>query len=115
MVHTLIAVHTDEGVLGVGSVFTSEALARASLDVLWPLVAGETHSSRSGLARSYTGPRFGWDGRRYHSYDRGDRHRPLGHIGSSHRAARGPAARGPVARPGYCLCLGVDGRAGANR
>ena len=26
---------------GVGSVFTSEALARASLDVLWPLVAGE--------------------------------------------------------------------------
>ena len=41
VVHTLIAVHTDEGVLGVGSVFTSEALVRASLDVLWPLVAGE--------------------------------------------------------------------------
>ena len=41
VVHTLIAVHTDEGLLGVGSVFTSEALVRASLDVLWPLVAGE--------------------------------------------------------------------------
>lgn len=41
IVHTLIAVHTDEGVSGVGSVFSSEALVRAALDVLKPLCLGD--------------------------------------------------------------------------
>lgn len=41
VVHTLVAVHTDEGAVGIGSVFSSEALVRASLDVLRPLVLGE--------------------------------------------------------------------------
>jgi D-galactarolactone cycloisomerase len=40
VVHTLIAVHTDEGVTGVGSVFSSEALVQASLEVLKPLCVG---------------------------------------------------------------------------
>lgn len=40
-VHTLIAVHTDEGPVGLGSVFTNEALVRASLAVLEPLYHGE--------------------------------------------------------------------------
>jgi L-alanine-DL-glutamate epimerase-like enolase superfamily enzyme len=40
-VHTLIAVITDEGIVGWGSVFTSEDLVRASLSVLRPLFAGE--------------------------------------------------------------------------
>ncbi len=40
-VHTLIAVHTDIGVTGYGSVFTSGELARAGLAVLEPLFAGE--------------------------------------------------------------------------
>ena len=40
-VHTLIAVHTDEGVIGLGSVFTNDALVRASLEVLEPLYKGE--------------------------------------------------------------------------
>ncbi len=40
-VHTLIAVHTDEGLTGVGSVFTSEELVQASLRVLEPLYANE--------------------------------------------------------------------------
>ncbi len=40
-VHTLIAVHTDEGTVGLGSVFTNDALVRAALDVLQPLYAGE--------------------------------------------------------------------------
>ena len=42
VVHTLITVHTDDGRVGLGSVFTSEALVRASLDVLSDLVIGET-------------------------------------------------------------------------
>lgn len=40
-VHTLIAVHTDEGVIGLGSVFTNDALVQASLAVLEPLFRGE--------------------------------------------------------------------------
>jgi len=40
-VHTLIAVHTDEGITGVGSVFTSDDLVRASLQLLEPMARGE--------------------------------------------------------------------------
>ncbi|HVR83517.1 MAG TPA: mandelate racemase/muconate lactonizing enzyme family protein, partial [Planctomycetota bacterium] len=40
-VHTLVAVHTDEGLTGVGSVFTSDDLVRASLAVLEPMARGE--------------------------------------------------------------------------
>ena len=36
-VHTLIAVLTDEGLTGIGSVFTSDDLVRAALKVLEPL------------------------------------------------------------------------------
>lgn len=42
VVHTLVVVHTDAGVFGVGSVFTSEALVKAALDVLSPLLIGES-------------------------------------------------------------------------
>ena len=41
-VHTLIAVHTDQGAVGLGSVFTNDALVQASLKVLEPLFMGET-------------------------------------------------------------------------
>jgi D-galactarolactone cycloisomerase len=40
-VHTLIAVHTDEGLTGWGSVFTNDQLVRAALAVLEPLYRGE--------------------------------------------------------------------------
>jgi D-galactarolactone cycloisomerase len=40
-VHTLVAVHTDEGITGVGSVFTSDDLVRASLNLLEPMARGE--------------------------------------------------------------------------
>ncbi|MBN8422834.1 MAG: mandelate racemase/muconate lactonizing enzyme family protein [Verrucomicrobia bacterium] len=40
-VHTLIAVHTDEGIVGLGSVFTNDALVRSALAVLEPLYRGE--------------------------------------------------------------------------
>ena len=40
-VHTLIAVHTDEGVVGYGSVFTNHLLVEAALRVLEPLYRGE--------------------------------------------------------------------------
>jgi D-galactarolactone cycloisomerase len=40
-VHTLIAVHTDEGTVGLGSVFTNDQLVRAALGILEPLFRGE--------------------------------------------------------------------------
>jgi D-galactarolactone cycloisomerase len=40
-VHTLLAVHTDDGAVGLGSVFTNEALVKAALAVLEPLYRGE--------------------------------------------------------------------------
>ncbi|MDB6168508.1 MAG: Mandelate racemase/muconate lactonizing protein [Verrucomicrobia bacterium] len=40
-VHTLVAVHTDEGLVGIGSAFTNDALVRAALAVLEPLYRGE--------------------------------------------------------------------------
>ena len=40
-VHTLVAVHTDDGAVGLGSVFTNDALVKASLAILEPLYRGE--------------------------------------------------------------------------
>src|SRR5881409_2312344 len=40
-VHTLVAVHTDEGPIGLGSVFTNDALVHAALAVMEPLYRGE--------------------------------------------------------------------------
>jgi len=40
-VHTLVAVITDEGVIGLGSVFANDGLVRAALAVLEPLYRGE--------------------------------------------------------------------------
>ncbi len=39
--HTLVEVHTDEGLIGVGSCFTSQALVDAALSLLRPLLLGE--------------------------------------------------------------------------
>ena len=40
-VHTLIAVHTDEGITGLGSVFTNDDLVRGALHVMEKLYLGE--------------------------------------------------------------------------
>jgi D-galactarolactone cycloisomerase len=40
-VHTLVAVHTDTGQVGLGSVFTNVGLVRAALAILEPLYRGE--------------------------------------------------------------------------
>jgi hypothetical protein len=40
-IHTLIAVFTDEGVTGYGSVYTNDALVRGALGVLEPLIRDE--------------------------------------------------------------------------
>lgn len=41
VVHTLVAVHTDDGETGIGSVFTSHGLVEASLELLRPVLVGQ--------------------------------------------------------------------------
>src|SRR5438034_9310389 len=41
-VHTLVAVQTEEGLTGMGSVFTSDHLVRGALKLLEPLLLGES-------------------------------------------------------------------------
>lgn len=41
IVHTLVAVHTDDGTVGIGSAFTSESLVRGAIDLLSPHLLGE--------------------------------------------------------------------------
>lgn len=40
-VHTLVAVHTDEGITGLGSVFTNDAVVRAAIALMEPLFRNE--------------------------------------------------------------------------
>lgn len=42
VVHTLVAVHTDTGRVGIGSAFTSEKLIRAAIDLLSPQIVGQS-------------------------------------------------------------------------
>jgi D-galactarolactone cycloisomerase len=41
VVHSLVTVRTDEGIAGIGSVFSNDGLVRAAVEVLAPLVIGE--------------------------------------------------------------------------
>ena len=62
IVHTLLTVHTDEGLIGVGSVFTSEALVLASLQLLNDLVIGEEALEPSRVTEKLHQNTF-WQGR----------------------------------------------------
>ena len=60
-VHTLIAVHTDAGITGHGSVFTNGGLVAAALKVLEPLYAGrERAGARARLGEAASEHASGW-------------------------------------------------------
>jgi D-galactarolactone cycloisomerase len=61
-VHTLIAVHTDEGITGWGSVFTNDLLVRGSLQVLEPLCLGENPMEPERVSEKLHAHTF-WQGR----------------------------------------------------
>lgn len=62
IVHTLVAVHTDEGIVGVGSAFTSEALVRGAIDPLSPHLIGENPQEVERLTETLHQTAF-WMGR----------------------------------------------------
>ena len=61
-VHTLIAVHTDEGPIGLGSVFTNDSLVRGALQLLEPLYRGETALEPERVSETLHQHTF-WQGR----------------------------------------------------
>jgi L-alanine-DL-glutamate epimerase-like enolase superfamily enzyme len=61
-VHTLIAIRTDEGSIGLGSVFANDSLVRAALHVLEPLYRGETALEPERLTEKLHQNTF-WQGR----------------------------------------------------
>ena len=60
--HTLIEVHTDEGVIGVGSCFTSKALIDGAMTLLNPLVIGESAIEPERVSEKLRQMTF-WQGR----------------------------------------------------
>lgn len=60
--HTLIAIHSDTGLVGVGSVFTHEALVRGAIEVLRDLLIGRELTSPSALTEDLHQHTF-WMGR----------------------------------------------------
>ncbi|MGE3831827.1 MAG: mandelate racemase/muconate lactonizing enzyme family protein [Parvibaculaceae bacterium] len=61
-VHALMAVHTEEGITGYGSVFTNGGLVEAALKVLEPLYAGENALEPERVAEKLNQNTF-WMGR----------------------------------------------------
>ena len=62
VVHTLIAVHTDEGQVGIGSSFTSEALVLGALELLRPLLIGASAHDPARVTEDLHQHTF-WQGR----------------------------------------------------
>lgn len=50
VMHTLVAVHTDEGITGIGSASTNDGLARAAVEVLAPYCIGDSAIEPSRVA-----------------------------------------------------------------
>jgi L-alanine-DL-glutamate epimerase-like enolase superfamily enzyme len=60
--HTLIEVQTDEGLSGVGGIYTSGALVEGALGLLWPLLEGETALEPERVTEKLRQSTF-WQGR----------------------------------------------------
>ncbi len=60
--HTLIIVRTDEGVTGFGSCFTSGKLIEGAVELLWPLLKGESAIEPERVSETLHQSTF-WQGR----------------------------------------------------
>lgn len=60
--HTLVEVHTDEGISGVGSCFTSGKLVEGAVELLWPLMDGESGVEPERVSEKLRQSSF-WQGR----------------------------------------------------
>jgi D-galactarolactone cycloisomerase len=60
--HTLVEVHTDSGITGVGSCFTSGKLVEGAVELLWPLLRGESAVEPERVSEKLRQSSF-WQGR----------------------------------------------------
>ena len=60
--HTLIEIVTDEGIRGVGSCFTSGTLVQGAVDLMWPLLDGESGVEPERVTEKLRQATF-WQGR----------------------------------------------------
>lgn len=111
-VHTIVEVHTDEGLSGIGSVFTSKALVEGAVKLLNPFLTGERADEpmrrrSSRLERPHT--------RRY-CWGKAPRQRRNSH--DFKLLARGgeyPGACWVISSDGYCTRLGYPSTSVTNR
>lgn len=60
--HTLIEIHTDDGLIGMGSCFTSKALVEAALELLRPMLIGQPANEPERVSETLRQKTF-WQGR----------------------------------------------------
>ena len=60
--HTLVEVQTDDGLTGVGSCFTSGTLVAGAVELLWPLLKGESAVEPERVSEKLRQSTF-WQGR----------------------------------------------------
>jgi L-alanine-DL-glutamate epimerase-like enolase superfamily enzyme len=60
--HTLLRVHTDQGLIGLGSCFTSGKLIVGALELLWPLLKGQSTVEPERVSETLRQASF-WQGR----------------------------------------------------
>ena len=60
--HTLVEVHTDEGISGIGSCFTSGKLIEGAVELLWPLLDGASAVEPERVSENLRQSSF-WQGR----------------------------------------------------
>ena len=115
-VHTLIAVHTDAGLTGLGSVFANDALVRGALQVLEPLYRGETALEPERVERKASPAHVLAGTRRLdHAHHQRHRHRAVGSARAGDRPAGRAAARRTLSFARAPLRLAADGGAGGAR
>ena len=114
-IHAIIAVHTDAGITGYGSVFTDGRLVQAGLKVLEPLYRDENALEPERLSEKLHQNTF-WMGRGgtlTHTIS-GIDIALLGHSRQGDWPVRGPAARRQLPTQGAALLLPADGGARRN-
>ena len=60
--HTLIELHTEDGISGVGSCFTSGKLVQGAVDLLWPLLKDQSAVEPERVSETLRQASF-WQGR----------------------------------------------------
>ena len=111
-VHTLITIITDEGLTGLGSVFTNDGLVKAALNVLKPLYLGENALEPERVSETLRQNMF-WLGRggsvthTISTY----RHRTLGSTGEGHWPTGWAFIGWTLQGAGETLCITPDGGA----